>query len=234
MSQCNHGWPSIHDYNSLAAKLFAQHCFDEPLQFIEQTADNDYLSSVCLARQVPTRLNNWHDLFNNISWLAYPRLKRALYQCFLQEGIGHKRRTPKQNLLAQFDECGAILATSDQRIFDCLVNHEWPQLFWCERPRLHHAAFMIIGHGLLEKSLQPFKAITAKTWLLKVDQSFFTLNHHARLRYIDQRLAWEIRHSDHWSTNRLQPLPISAWPGWWSSQHIDFYQDPRVFRPKRI
>jgi len=69
--------------------------------------------------EVPTRLDDWHDLFNALAFVHFPRAKRALHA--RQYGILKSRLTPsstrlpnartrEQDALSLFDEGGICLA----------------------------------------------------------------------------------------------------------------------------
>ena len=74
--------------------------------------------------------------------------------------------------------------------------------------------------ALLEKLMQPRKAITAHVWL--VDS---LADHAVAASLTVERLA----------AKPFLPLPVLGVPGWWSSnEDSDFYQDPAVFRPARV
>lgn len=72
-------------------------------------------------REVPTRLENVHDFYNALVWIAFPRTKRAIHarqfaalERWIPEGA-HRipgRRTREQDALTLFDEGGAVLVGS--------------------------------------------------------------------------------------------------------------------------
>jgi hypothetical protein len=68
--------------------------------------------------EVPTRRDDWHDLFNALAFITFPRAKRALHarQYTIMQGRlspGAKRlpnaRTREQDALALFDEGGLVV-----------------------------------------------------------------------------------------------------------------------------
>ena len=84
----------------------------------------------------------------------------------------------------------------------------------------------------MEKLVHPYKAITAHTRVVLVDDGYFALDHAARRAWIDRRVAQEL--ADQGLSNAdFTPLPVSGVPGWWPEQDAAFYADASVFRPKR-
>jgi hypothetical protein len=71
---------------------------------------------------VPSRERNWHDLFNALTWLAFPATKAALnavHQTTLLPGLQSFARVGRRHL---FDESGLVLAGEDDRLANC-----WPR-----------------------------------------------------------------------------------------------------------
>ncbi len=70
-----------------------------------------------------------------------------------------------RDALTLFDENAAVLqAPSD--LTDALRRRDWHTLFVTQRAQWHAAHLVVFGHALLEKLLQPRKAITAHVWLV--------------------------------------------------------------------
>jgi hypothetical protein len=78
-----------------------------------------YDARITLAREVPTRERNWHDLLNMLCFATFPHSKLALHgrqYARLAERIGDEcaqlpnRRTKEQDALTLFDEGGVVLA----------------------------------------------------------------------------------------------------------------------------
>jgi Protein of unknown function (DUF3025) len=123
-------WPARADldraYADLALPLGA-----EPLRFAENVRKADkrdgtrvvlerlYDGRITCAGEVPTRERDWHDFFNALCFMTFPRAKRALHR--RQYGLLCQRidvaatrlpseRTPEQDALTLFDEGGAVIA----------------------------------------------------------------------------------------------------------------------------
>ncbi|HEY6882370.1 MAG TPA: DUF3025 domain-containing protein [Polyangiales bacterium] len=96
-----------------------------------------YEGQVVERSEVPTRRDDWHDLFNALAFITFPRAKQALHA--RQYRIMAARlppratklpnaRTREQDALALFDEGGLIVASpapvglSDEALADALRN----------------------------------------------------------------------------------------------------------------
>ena len=80
---------------------------------------------------LPTRSDNWHDLFNVVSWAMFPESKRALHaRQFrrLAERVPELydklpgARTEEQSALTRLDEGGMLVAFPDARDHDGLTD----------------------------------------------------------------------------------------------------------------
>lgn len=84
--------------------------------------DTLYEGRVIARGEVPTRPDDWHDLFNALAFVTFPRAKRALHArqyAILQARVppGTTRlpnaRTREQDALSLFDEGGIVVASCD-------------------------------------------------------------------------------------------------------------------------
>ena len=223
----------------------------QTLQFVSQDAlpeGEAYESFIGTTGNIPTR-NNLHDLFNGSIWLTFPKTKALLnYYHMLeinQQGIGASRGRVRDTITV-FDENGAILVTADASIGKALVDFDWqaslvaPRDKW-DKPKQSNnhsqAAVYIFGHALLEKLLQPRKALCAHSIVINVTQDFFALSLSERISHLDKRAAdyMEALLSQLDVTPRkLSPLPILGVPHYWAENaNSSFYDDSQVFRSGR-
>lgn len=226
-------WPSIKDFNDLRNLSYDKNYVDEMrLSFIEQTAQSCYEQEICQNRQIPTRLRNWHDFFNNLSWLCWPRLKWSMVRRAVQEKAG-PIRTSGQNMLAHLDECGMVFCSSDPHVFHLIKTFQWQTLFFY--PYLLESCLpVLMGHGLLEKLLNPFVGITAKVIFLQVDKSFFQKDLMSQMQYIDSKIADYILGPQFIAEPKaLCPFPFLGWPHWYLNQDAAFYENKHYFREQR-
>ena len=103
-----------------------------PLRFVPPSpADPYYELHVHESGCVATRHGNWHDLFNALAWLAFPRTKAAINALHAaqipREG---KRRGRLRDMLTLFDEGGAIVLCADAELESMIRGFRWRELFW--------------------------------------------------------------------------------------------------------
>lgn len=192
-------------------------------RFVEHSllpTDEAYESFVYRTSCIPTR-DNLHDLYNGLMWLSYPQTKRRL-NILQAEEIQHHGTTGARGALRDsltlFDENAAILQAPSQLV-DSLRRRDWHGLFIEHRQLWQTARPVVFGHALLEKLMQPRKAITAHVWL--VDE------------LTDDALAASLC-PERLRAKIFLPLPVLGIPGWCSAnEEPGFYDDPCVFRLPR-
>lgn len=180
-----------------------------------------YESFIARTGWVPTR-DNLHDLFNGLIWLSYPKTKRRLNVLHAAEitrrGNVTGARGPLRDALTLFDENAAILQAPPVLV-EALRARNWTASFVDSRAEWQFARLAIFGHALLEKLMQPRKAMTAHVWLVE--------------ELTDDALASSLS-SERLAAKDFLPLPVLGVPGWWpANESPDFYDDTDVFRPRR-
>lgn len=183
-----------------------------------------------------TRANSWHDLFNLLVWLRFPRTKAQLNALHYQE-IERKaapaggNRTRAQDVLTLFDEGGLVVVARDPEWLDLIRRFEWRELFWRRRDVLPaNLHFHLFGHALYEKLLRPYAGLTAKAILLHAP-ALFDLTPTAYWPALD-RLAAE-RWTDPAllaSSRTLAPVPFLGYPGWDANDDPRYYDNSDYFR----
>ncbi len=222
-------FPTCDDFNALAAKC------GNGIYFISQLVNMRYEWEIYRNKAVPMRQQCWHDFFNNLTWLTFPKLKWAIVQKICDEPSTATTRTSLQNTLAHFDECGVVICSDKPEIFDMIKAFAWKDLFCRTQNLEQHCKPVIIGHGLFEKGLVPYIGMTAKAVFLPVEKSFFALNTQDQNSFIDQEIAKYIS-SEHFphAPKALQPFPMLGWPGWHPDNHDEaFYDNREYFREGR-
>ena len=214
-----------------------------PLHFIAQEGLPDgvaYETHISACAGVPTR-DNLHDFFNALVWLRFPQIKRQLNALqaaqIAQSGIG-KSRGSARDAATIFDENAALLVLEKsqrgEQLFADLKAHRWQQALY-ENAHLYGSAAQVwcFGHALMEKLVRPYKAITAHTWVVWVDPTFFTLPIESQTQKIDSKVAEQLRLHPI-STRDYSHLPVLGIPTWWPKQDAEFYADTQVFRPPSV
>lgn len=217
--------------NSLAAQLEICHAHNgRPLRFSAAPK----LSSACSYEQtiadtgvIPTRENNLHDYLNALVWLRFPHLKSTinLRHCRIL-ALSESERTQRgavRDWLTLLDENGVLVASSNEKLLNLLRDKQWAELFWNARQDVvQDMCFAVIGHGLLEKCLNPFPGMTAKCLFLRTNQT--------ALETLDNEAANIIESSRPFE---MPPLPVQGIPGWSNNASLETYLDTHVFRPPR-
>ncbi|WP_394780378.1 DUF3025 domain-containing protein [Undibacterium sp.] len=229
--------------NAEAASLSMQNHRQQRIRFVEQQALSEgaaYEAFISDTGQVPTR-ENLHDFFNALVWLSFPRIKAQLNALQAAQiaslGIG-KSRGAARDAATIFDENAALLVVADSEegasLIGALRSHQWRQAFIEQRSLFGtHCEVWAFGHALMEKLVQPYKAITAHAWVVSVGQEYFGLEEHARRDHVDRLVAQQLA-SHSLTTADYTPLPVLGIPGWWPQQDEAFYADTQVFRPRRV
>ena len=117
----------------------------------------------------------------------------------------------------QFDE-NAALWPAPPVLAEALRQRDWQALFVAHRDVWADARPLLFGHALLEKLVQPRKAITAHVWLLpedsEVEPAILATLSVAKL-----------------GCKPFVPLPVLGIPGWWPGNAAPgFYDDAALFQ----
>ena len=206
-----------------------------PLVLVPPLEDGlTYEERVWRTGQVETRPHNWHDYFNGLIWLAYPRAKAAL-NARHWASRQPERRGAARDALTHLDECGLLVTSSQPRLLELLRSFQWKRLFWDERQAVAACmGFHLFGHATYEQLLAPFRGLTAKAVLYEVEESWHGLAPEAQRQALDQRLAADIAAGRYLQPRELQPLPLLGIPGL-VAENADpaYYDDAWQFRPGR-
>ncbi len=108
---------------------------------------------------------------------------------------------------------------------------DWQALFIDGRDRFRtHVAVRIVGHGVFEKLLAPYKALCAHAWVIDAASAVAPGEPDDAL---DACCAASLQ-PQALSAASLCPLPLLGVPGWWpASEDPRFYADRAVFRTSR-
>lgn len=208
-----------------------------PLAFVPPPADGlSYEGRIWTRGEVATRPDNWHDFFNALVWLAFPRAKAALNARHLGAMAGAAAgRGRARDAMTHFDECGLVVVSSEAALLDLLRNFQWKALFWERRADVVRSmGFFVFGHATYEQLLQPFRGLTAKAVLYPVSQDWFGQPLQAQLVDLDTRLAADLAAGRYASPRELQPVPLLGIPGVTpDSERGEYYDDTWQFRPGR-
>ncbi|MDB5810079.1 MAG: putative transrane protein [Betaproteobacteria bacterium] len=240
-------WPSCDDLNRILAARTAPVINEsgQPLRFVEQAAraetfEAGYEPRIFLHGEVQFRVGGWHDLFNALAWLAFPRIKAALNEGHFhalgrQRASGAHNRTAVQDALTLFDESGVIVVTADRELGGLLAAHEWKALFWRRRADVVRSMrFWLFGHGLAEKMLSPFVGVTGRGLICAMPPDFMTLPPADQLTALDAHIATRVGAQGNLTASELTPVPLLGIPGWCADNENEaYYGNTKYFRPLR-
>ena len=236
--------PGVDALNALLGKLALppQAASGAPVRFVlPARGAAGYEERVYANGEVETRADNWHDFFNALAWLAYPRTKRILNgrhhaALLAQRAAGSGARGAVRDAITQFDECGIVVASASSALKDLLCAHEWKHLFWTHRAELaREMRFFVFGHATWDQLRAPFVGLTAKAVFLDVEAAWLARSIEQQVADVDARLAEKFLRPDAYAQPRdFQPLPLLGIPGVVAeSEAPSYYDDMRQFRPKK-
>ena len=216
-----------------------------PIRFVPPAAPSRKLSGhyeahVFETGEVQTRPDNWHDLFNALVWLAFPKTKAVLNRHHYQEiraRSGELLRGTARDVLTLFDEGGIVVAAAGAELPVLLRGFRWKELFWRRRADVMRSMrFYVFGHAIYEKALEPYKGVTAKALIVDVAPSLLNAPLAQQLAELDACAADYFSGPEALaSTRTLSPLPILGIPGWEpANAREEYYDDSEQFRPGRL
>ena len=236
-------WPTHEELNALAEGIVTSRGI--PVRFVPPRTQRDeggpyYELRVAESGEVETRPANWHDLFNALAWVAFPKAKAAInaqHAAMLAQGgqAEATRRSPARDALTLFDEGGVVVASHSPALLRLIVDFEWKELFWHRRAELaEKVRFLAFGHSLFEKALDPFIGIVAKTVFVPVGELFTMLPPESQVAEADALLAAHFASRARFASPKaMSPLPVLGIPGWYpDTDRESYYDDPAHFRRK--
>lgn len=232
------GWLDVGEWPVVANVAAPRHALTgKALRFVDQDELPDdglhYERRIHDEGVIPTRRQNWHDLFNAVVWRRFPQIKSALNQrqCEDLAHAGPHQRTPAQQAMTQFDEGGAVVRLRDASLLPAWDRHDWATLFLDQANawRDGRIELSVFGHALLEHALLPALYPVAKV-LVFVDEGDNDSSFDVDARTAAAILAGHCLADP----QELRPLPLSGIPGWHRDvQDAAFYRERPCFRPVR-
>jgi Protein of unknown function (DUF3025) len=230
-------WPTPPLLNVLAVQREVRSGGGQPLQFVAPSGlpgAAGYELGIHDKGEAPLRAANWHDLFNALAWLAFPRTKAALNRAHAAElragaGGAGEQRNVRRDALTLFDESGVLVLSSESAVLDAIRAFEWKRVFWTERETLLKTTrFVVFGHALYEKALTPYVGMTGHALLLEMPPGA------PGVEVADAAAAQAVQASIE-QPRDLSPLPVLGVPGWWDANSAEsFYDNTEYFRPGRL
>lgn len=236
-------WPDLYQYNELIGSLGKVVNFvNLPIRFVDElaTASGSYEELIYHTGQVKTRRCNWHDFFNMLVWLTFPKIKKAINRIHFEQQLSKNfasstPRQPLENFLTLFDENGVVVVSSDERLLDLIRTMQWKELFWKNREILSEKMrVFVIGHSLHEKLLTPYIGLVGHTLLYEVEDNFFSQDPCQQISYINDFCAcWLDSNAINANPRILRPFPLLGLPNWYPNNYEEFYDNTNYFRATR-
>ncbi|UCD67756.1 MAG: DUF3025 domain-containing protein [Betaproteobacteria bacterium] len=239
-------WPDVGALNALLDEFGNRvvNSNGKRIRFVPQTSkpvsfEQGFEPRAYLSGEVMVRPQSWHDLFNALVWMTFPKAKaviNARHFSLLQEQR-NRHRSPAGDALTLFDEDGMVVLSSNAHLLELLRAFRWKELFWTHRHAVQaEMCFLLFGHAMYEKALDPFVGMTAKSILLLVPGATLTRRGAALTKAADTRVADYVCDVNHLAHGKaFSPLPVLGVPGWWpQNKEATFYDDVAYFRPGRV
>ncbi len=239
-------WPDVGVLNDAARSCdrMVVNAGGEPISFVPQVSrpvrfEDAFEPRIYLKGEVMVRESSWHDVFNALVWMAFPESKAAINARHYKSLRAQKgpQRSAVGDALTLFDEDGVVVLSSNAGLLDLLRRFRWKELFLgCREAVCSDMRFLMFGHAMYEKALNPFIGMTAKSVLLTVPAAVIELEGVSLNAEADRRLAAYIREPGNFLHGRsLSPLPLLGVPGWWApNESAAFYDDASYFRSGRL
>ena len=234
------GWPTHADLTAAARGTATSRGM--PVRFVLPREHTDrerryYELRIAETGEIETRVENWHDLFNALAWITYPRAKAAInaqHAAILGErgDVEARNRGPERDSLTLFDEGGVAVVSTDPALFRLIVDFQWKALFWNRREELaRQMLFLGFGHALFEQAMAPYLGMVAKTVFIPVEE---IPTGEGLAGFVDRALAGHFADRSRFATPKLMaPMPVLGVPGWHPGTGDEsFYDDHDHFRSK--
>jgi hypothetical protein len=227
--------PNLAQLNGLAREHALALPDGRPLAFVAARTGLralEYERAIANRGEIATREGNLHDAFNAFAWLLLPRTKAALNAVHgrsAEAGTANARNRAR-DAATLLDESGLLLGCTDAGLVALLRERAWRELFWTRRDDVVRGMHpRVLGHGLAEKLLSPYRALTAHVLMLDMPPAPAAAG--AGDATLDAMAAAMIA-APGFDTDRLTPLPVAALPGW-DAEGLGgtLFDDVSVFRP---
>lgn len=243
-------WPGLKDYQELLSRQpnSITSRSGKPLSIVKQDGkpghfSEHYAPRIFFSGEIQTREQNWHDFFQFLTWMMFPRTKSVINSIHIpaaeqriKSGEDLGKRSPVENMLSLFDEGGAVILSSDLSLLQLIRDFEWKTLFWERRAELKNKLSLVtFGHALYEKGLSPYIGMTSNSVLIHVDEKVITSDMSNKLKWIDQSLSTLFQDGKEYAKPRdLSPFPVLGLPGWHAENEDEkFYENKAYFRSGR-
>lgn len=225
-------WPTIDNYQ----KLFKDYSLDitpVPQALEINSFEELYEPRVFLKKELQTRTQNWHDFFNAMVWLNFPKTKKTLNNLHYAESTKRPKgsnRSTLENRITQFDECGAVIISNNAHLLELIKQHQWQTLFIEYRDQFKDNIHIVVfGHAIFEKAITPYIGMTCHCLLLE-NESLLKQTQTGDYTQLDEYLADQWNKEIAYNPVRFSAFPILGTPDYWQDQSDEFYRNKNYFR----
>ncbi|MCK5639976.1 MAG: DUF3025 domain-containing protein [Gammaproteobacteria bacterium] len=238
-------WPQLADFQALLNEQSSPitTLTGKCLKIVEQEGkpshfEQHYAPRIYMTGEIQTRLENWHDFFQYLTWIMFPKTKAIINSIHIPhararitQGGDIGARSPIENMLSLFDEGGAVIISSDPSLLELIREFRWKELFWERRTELASKFRCItFGHAMYEKALTPYIGMTANCILLHCDESIINQSWLEQWRWVDEQLATIFSDGEILQKPKdLAPFPILGMPGWDKNNADEAYYDNQSY-----
>ena len=170
-------WPQQQDFDALLMRARAADIeLPADLRFAcDLEPDAYYEMHIGSTGEIPTRTQNWHDWFNALCWLIWPKAKTALNSRHVRAiERGEVKRGPLRDAATLLDECGVIVASCRPDLLAALDDMDWQRLFIDKRDAWGQEILpLVLGHAIFEQALTPHPGWCGKALLVEVEADFY-------------------------------------------------------------
>ncbi len=247
--QSHSQWPGLNDYQQYLEAGVGEIVSGnkKPLHFVPQggkpqSFEEGYEPRIYLQGEIQTRLHNWHDFFQVMVWRLFPKTKTVINEQHyhaIKQRLGNEphndQRSPLENALTQFDECGAVIVSSEPALLELIKTFQWKSLFWQHRDAVRqHLKCIVFGHAVYEKALHPYVGMTTHSVLLPVPAHLLSQSTATLMAAVDDLLLELFTANTIAAPADFAPFPLLGMPGWDPENEQEVYYDnTRYFRSGR-
>lgn len=179
-----------------------------------------YQPRIFLKGEVSTRTDNWHDFFNAMVWLSFPKIKAYINRrhFFIYDSEAdfpwtknNPTRNREQDALTIFDEGGAVVVVSASIHIDTYKNlNADERKKWLHEHINTDVKVFIFGHAVYEVLLEGHKDILASGIFLVGEPGFFYEKAARQLEMVDRAACdWLEKRLDCLHTKEFTSVPVN-------------------------
>ena len=206
--------------------------------------EGNYQLRLFLRGEIFTRPQSWHDLFNLLVHIQFPKSKAVLnarhFWCLDESGVFPWKTRPggnrsaEQDVLTHLDEGGVVVVSECLELVELIKQRKWHEVFWTRRQEvLQKMKFFVFGHALYEDVLKGHPTPHGLGVEILVERGFFERSSADQAQVVDQLFSEILESRDRLRhVKQCFPVPLLGYPGWCEDNRAPgYYQNETYFRP---